>query len=43
MYFIIFNFCNGVKMLVEVRCEMILDIGGVVENFNDEIVEDFLN
>ncbi|XP_068700226.1 uncharacterized protein [Montipora foliosa] len=42
-YPIILNLRNGAKTLVEVRCETIPDIGGVVENPNDETVEDFLN
>ena len=42
-YPIILNLRNGTKTLVEVKCETIPDIGGVVENPNDETVEDFLN
>ncbi|XP_068700233.1 uncharacterized protein [Montipora foliosa] len=42
-YPIILNLRNGANTLVEVRCETIPDIGGVVENPNDETVEDFLN
>ena len=41
-YPIILNLRNGVKSMVEVKCDKRSDIGGTVENPTDEVVEDFL-
>jgi len=42
-YPIILNLRNGRKRMVEVKCDKRPDIGGVVEDPTDVVVEDFLN
>ena len=42
-YPIILNLRNGEKRMVEVRCDKRPDIGGVVEDPKDDVVEAFLN